>query len=157
MKILFIVYGKTTDSRLEGLTQEYVNRIGHYAPFEVVVIPGIKNAKNASERRQKEQERELLKGYIHEGDHIVLLDERGTELRSVDFASWLEKRMGSQARRLVFVSGGPYGFDPEVYALAHEMLSLSRMTFSHQMIRLLFTEQVYRALTILRGEPYHHK
>ncbi len=157
MKILFLVYGKTTDSRLEGLTQEYVGRIVHYAPFEVVVIPAIRNAKNVSEKRQKEQEWDILKGYIHEGDYIVLLDERGTELRSVDFASWMEKMMASSARRLVFVSGGPYGFDPEVYALANEKLSLSRMTFSHQMIRLLFTEQVYRALTILKGEPYHHE
>ncbi len=157
MKILFLVYGKTTDSRLEALTQEYVGRIVHYAPFKVVVIPCIRNAKNVSERRQKELERDLLKGYIHEGDYIVLLDERGTELRSVDFAQWMEKRMGSQARRLVFVSGGPYGFDPEVYNMAQEKLSLSRMTFSHQMIRLLFTEQVYRALTILKGDPYHHE
>ncbi len=157
MKIFFLVYGKTSDSRLDALTQEYVERIKHYVPFQMEVIPSLKNAKNLSESQQKEQEREQLKKRLSEGDCIILLDERGKEHRSVDFAQWLDRRIGSSARRLVFVSGGPYGFDQQVYDMAHEMLSLSRMTFSHQMIRILFTEQVYRALTILKGEPYHHE
>ncbi|MBQ8969344.1 MAG: 23S rRNA (pseudouridine(1915)-N(3))-methyltransferase RlmH [Bacteroidaceae bacterium] len=157
MKTTFIVIGKTTDKRIEQLTNEYIGRICHYMPFEMRVIPELRNAKNLSQEQQKEQEAELIKKALQPGDYIVLLDEHGKERRSVDFASWVEKRMATGPRRLVFIVGGPYGFAPQVYDLAQEKISLSQMTFSHQMIRLLFVEQVYRAMTILRGEPYHHE
>ena len=157
MKTLFIVIGKTTDKRLETLIDEYVQRINHYISFEIIVIPELKNAKNLSFERQKSEEAELLKRQLQPGDYLVLLDEHGRERRSVEFAQWMQKRMTAAPRRLVFVVGGPYGFAPEIHKMAQEEISLSLMTFSHQMIRLLFTEQVYRAMTIIRGEPYHHE
>ena len=157
MKTLFIVIGKTTDKRLETLIDEYVQRINHYISFEIIVIPELKNAKNLSFEQQKSEEAELLKRQLQPGDYLVLLDEHGRERRSVEFAQWMQKRMTAAPRRLVFVVGGPYGFAPEIHKMAHEEISLSLMTFSHQMIRLLFTEQVYRAMTIIRGEPYHHE
>ena len=157
MKTLFIVIGKTTDKRLETLIDEYVQRINHYISFEIIVIPELKNAKNLSFEQQKSEEAELLKRQLQPGDYLVLLDEHGRERRSVEFAQWMQKRMTAAPRRLVFVVGGPYGFAPEIHKMAQEEISLSLMTFSHQMIRLLFTEQVYRALTIIRGEPYHHE
>ncbi len=157
MKIDFLVFGKTSDKRIDSLTQEYVGRICHYVPFQIVVIPSLKNTKHLTECQQKEQECEQLKRFLRQGDYVVLLDERGAERRSIDFASWLQGRMVSGSRRLVFVSGGPYGFADQVYDIAQEKLSLSLMTFSHQMIRLLFAEQLYRAMTILKGEPYHHE
>lgn len=157
MKTLFIVIGKTTDKRLETLIDEYVQRINHYISFEIIVIPELKNAKNLSFEQQKSEEAELLKRQLQPGDYLVLLDEHGRERRSVEFAQWMQKRMTAAPRRLVFVVGGPYGFAPEIHKMAQEEISLSLMTFSHQMIRLLFTEQVYRAMTIIRGEPYHHE
>lgn len=157
MKSLFIVIGKTTDKRLETLIDEYVQRINHYISFEIIVIPELKNAKNLSFEQQKSEEAELLKRQLQPGDYLVLLDEHGRERRSVEFAQWMQKRMTAAPRRLVFVVGGPYGFAPEIHKMAQEEISLSQMTFSHQMIRLLFTEQVYRAMTIIRGEPYHHE
>ena len=157
MKTIFIAIGKTTDKRIATLTDEYIGRIGHYMPFEMQVIPELRNAKNLSQEQQKEQEGELLKKSIQPGDYVVLLDEHGQERRSMDFAQWIGKRMAAAPRRLVFVVGGPYGFAPQIYEMAQEEISLSLMTFSHQMIRLLFTEQVYRAMTIMRGEPYHHE
>lgn len=157
MKTLFIVIGKTTDKRLETLIDEYVQRINHYISFEIIVIPELRNAKNLSQEQQKSEEAELLKRQLQPGDYLVLLDEHGRERRSVEFAQWMQKRMTAAPRRLVFVVGGPYGFAPEIHKMAQEEISLSLMTFSHQMIRLLFTEQVYRALTIIRGEPYHHE
>ncbi len=157
MKTIFIVIGKTTDARIEQLTQEYISRIGHYFPFQMDVIPELRNAKNMSIDQQKEQESTLIKKSLQPGDYVVLLDEHGRERRSIDFASWLQKRMAASPRRLVFLVGGPYGFAPEIHRLAQEEISLSLMTFSHQMIRLLFVEQIYRAQTILRGEPYHHE
>ena len=157
MKTLFIVIGKTTDKRMEMLTDEYISRIVHYMPFEMQVIPELRNAKNLTFEQQKEQEAELIKKSLQPGDYIVLLDEHGKERRSIDFASWMEKRMAASPRRLVFIVGGPYGFSPQIHKLANEEISLSLMTFSHQMIRLLFVEQIYRALTILHNEPYHHE
>lgn len=157
MKTIFIVIGKTTDARIATLTSEYIGRISHYMPFGMTVIPELRNAKNLSQEQQKEQEAELIKKTLQPGDYVVLLDEHGRERRSIDFAQWMQKRMAAAPRRLVFVVGGPYGFAPQIYNLAQEKISLSQMTFSHQMIRLLFTEQVYRAMTILNGEPYHHE
>lgn len=157
MKITFMYVGRTTDKRLEALTDNYVERIKHYQPFEVAVVPELKNAKALNEAQQKEKEGELILKKLQESDYVVLLDEAGRELRSLEFADYIEKKQQSVPRRLVFVAGGPYGFSQEVYARCQDKLSLSRMTFSHQMVRLFFTEQVYRALTILRGEPYHHE
>lgn len=157
MKTLLIVIGKTTDARIESLTNEYVARIRHYAPFEIVVVPELRGTKSLTEAQQQAAEAESLKRLFEAGDYIVLLDEHGRERRSKDFASWVERRMSAAPRRLVFVVGGPYGFAPEIHKMAHEEISLSLMTFSHQMVRLVFAEQLYRAHTILRGEPYHHE
>lgn len=156
MKTVLIVVGKTTDKHIVACINDYVERIGHYMPFTLSVIPELKNTKSLSEQQQKEREGELILGTLQAGDVVVLLDEHARELRSVDFARWLERKQLS-ARRLVFVIGGPYGFSPAVYQRADEQLSLSKMTFSHQMVRLVFTEQLYRACTIIRGEPYHHE
>lgn len=157
MKILFLMIGKTVDKRLTTLIDEYAERVKHYMPFDMEVIPELKNTKALSAEQQKEKEGELLQKQLRDGDYIVLLDEGGKELRSIEFAIYLEKKQSQVARRLVFVVGGPYGFSPTLYKLAKEKISLSKMTFSHQMIRLFFVEQLYRAMTILRGEPYHHE
>lgn len=149
--------GKTVDKRLTTLIDEYAERVKHYMPFDMEVIPELKNTKALSAEQQKEKEGELLQKQLRDGDYIVLLDEGGKELRSIEFAVYLEKKQSQVARRLVFVVGGPYGFSPTLYKLAKEKISLSKMTFSHQMIRLFFVEQLYRAMTILRGEPYHHE
>ncbi len=157
MKVLFLVIGRTVEKRLTSLIDDYVQRVKHYVPFDMEVIPELKNTKALSAEQQKEREGELLQKQLHEGDYVVLLDEGGREFRSVEFADYLQKKQSVAARRLVFIVGGPYGFSPAVYALAREKVSLSKMTFSHQMVRLFFVEQVYRAMTILRGEPYHHE
>ncbi len=157
MKTIFLVIGKTTDKRIEQLTDEYIGRISHYMPFRLEVIPELRNAKNLSQEQQKEQEAELIKKSLQPGDYIILLDEHGKERRSIEFAQWMQKRMAASPRRLVFIVGGPYGFAPQIHKMAQEEISLSQMTFSHQMIRLLFVEQIYRAMTILNGEPYHHE
>ncbi len=157
MKILLLVVGKTTDKHLDTLINEYVGRVKHYIPFDLEVIPELKNAKALTFEQQKEREGELIVKSLRDGDYLVLLDEGGKEFRSIEFAQYLERKQTSVARRLVFVIGGPYGFSPKVYELAKEKISLSRMTFSHQMVRLFITEQIYRAMTILRGEPYHHE
>lgn len=157
MNILFLMIGKTVDKRLTTLIDEYAERVKHYMPFDMEVIPELKNTKALSAEQQKEKEGELLQKQLRDGDYIVLLDEGGKELRSIEFAVYLEKKQSQVARRLVFVVGGPYGFSPTLYKLAKEKISLSKMTFSHQMIRLFFVEQLYRAMTILRGEPYHHE
>mgnify|MGYP000468140996 CR=1 FL=1 len=157
MKLQFVVIGKTLDKHLDALIQEYAGRVKHYLPFEMEVIPELKNTKSLSFEQQKQREAELLQKTFREGDYVVLLDENGREFTSVEFASYLQQKQSVAARRLVFVVGGPYGFAPEIYALAKEKISLSRMTFSHQMVRLFFVEQLYRGLTILRGEPYHHE
>ena len=167
MKTLLIQVGKTVNKHFVAGINDYVERVNHYMPFELMTIPELKNfelmtipelknTKNLSEDQQKQAEGELILKMLQPSDTVVLLDEHGKEYRSVEFARWLEQKRNT-ARRLVFVIGGPYGFSPAVYARANEQLSLSKMTFSHQMIRLTFTEQVYRACTIIKGEPYHHE
>ena len=157
MKIALLMIGKTDARYFAEAIDEYRQRLTHYVPFEMQVIPDIKNAKSLSESQQKEREGEMLLKALQAGDYIVLLDERGKEMTSKQFASYLEKKMGSVSRRLVFIIGGPYGFSEALYKIANEKLSLSQMTFSHQMIRLIFAEQIYRAQTILHHEPYHHE
>ena len=156
MKTVLILVGKTTDKHFAAGIDDYASRISHYMPFEIVVIPELRNTKSLGEHQQKAAEGELILRQIQPSDTVVLLDEHGKERRSVEYARWLEQR-SMNARRLVFVIGGPYGFSPEVYQRADEKLSLSLMTFSHQMVRLIFTEQLYRACTIIKSEPYHHE
>lgn len=157
MKILFIQVGRTTDKRLADLTADYAARIGHYMPFETATVPDLRHTKALTREQQKGREGEGIARLLKEGDFVVLLDERGRELRSVELATYLQQKMNAPWRRLVFVIGGPYGFAKALYDRAGDKLSLSRLTFSHQMVRLFFTEQIYRALTILKGEPYHHE
>lgn len=157
MKTVLIVVGKTTDKHFIASIEEYVKRVNRYIPFAIEVVPELKSTKNLSEGEQKEREAELIRKALQPGDHVVLLDEHGNERTSMQFASWMQKRMAASPRRLVFLVGGPYGFAPAIHALGNEEISLSRMTLSHQMIRLLFVEQIYRAMTILNGEPYHHE
>lgn len=157
MRISLLVVGKTDSKILDELIGVYVGRIGHYVPFELKIIPDTKRSAKTTVQMQKEQEgRELLR-LIEPTDRVLLFDERGRAYTSVEFASMLQERMLSGQKRLVLVIGGPYGFSDEVYARANGQISLSRMTFSHQMVRLFATEQIYRAMTILRGEPYHHE
>ena len=149
--------GKTDEAYLEQGIAKYADRLKHYANFEMKVIADIKNRKTLTEEQQKKAEGELIAGQLQGGDTLVLLDERGKSLSSTQFAATLNKMMLSGCKRIVFVVGGPYGFDNEVYAKANDKISLSPMTFSHQMVRLVFVEQLYRAFTILKGEPYHHE
>lgn len=157
MKIVLTVVGKTTDKHFIASINEYVQRISHYVSFSIEVIPELKGTKNLSEKEQKDREGELILKSFQPGDYLVLLDEHGRERRSIEFAQWMQKKMAAGPKRLIFVVGGPYGFSEAVYAAAQEKVSLSQMTLSHQMIRLLFVEQIYRAMTILNGEPYHHE
>ena len=156
MKTTLILVGKTVNKHFIAGINDYVERIGHYMPFDIVTIPELKNTKKLTEQQQKTAEGELILKQLQPSDTVVLLDEHGKEMRSIEFAAWTEKKQLT-ARRLVYVIGGPYGFAEEVYKRANEMMSLSRMTFSHQMVRLVFVEQVYRACTIMKGEPYHHE
>ena len=156
MKITLLVVGKTTDSRIEALIQEYQKRLTHYLPFTLQVIPELKNTKALTSEQQKQAEGELILRTITPATDLILLDEHGKEYRSIEFADYIQKRMSS-GRDVVFVVGGPYGFSEAVYQRANGKISLSKMTFSHQMVRLFFVEQIYRAMTILRGEPYHHE
>ena len=156
MKIELIQVGKTTDKKFQDIIDDYVGRINHYIQFTVNTIPALKNAKSLSENQQKQAEGELILKMMQPSDTVVLLDEHGKEYRSIELAGWLEKKQ-QMARRLVFVIGGPYGFSEAVYKRADEKLSLSKLTFSHQMIRMIFTEQIYRACTIIKGEAYHHE
>ena len=155
MKTELIVVGKTNNSNFKACIEEYVNRISHYMPFHITVIPDVKNIKKTNDL-QKKAEGEQILSQLQPSDFVVLLDEHGKEYRSIELAKWLEHQQQSP-RRLVFVIGGPYGFSPEVYARANECLSLSKLTYSHQMVRLVFVEQLYRACTIIKGEPYHHE
>lgn len=157
MKVLFLVVGKTIDKHLNVLIDDYAKRVTHYMPFAMEVIPELKNTKALTPEQQKEREGELIQKQLRDGDYVVLLDEGGKEFRSVEFAAYVEKKQQQVARRLVFIVGGPYGFSSAIYSLAKEKVSLSKMTFSHQMVRLFFVEQFYRAMTILKGEPYHHE
>jgi 23S rRNA (pseudouridine1915-N3)-methyltransferase len=156
MKTELVMVGKTTDKHFQASTEEYVRRVSHYMPFSLTVIPELKATRSLSEEQQRQAEGEQILRLLQPGDTVVLLDEHGQELRSIELARWLEQKRQT-ARRLVFVIGGPYGFSPAVYARANEQLSLSRLTFSHQMVRLVFVEQLYRACTIIKGEPYHHE
>ena len=157
MKISLIVIGKTDASYFVDAINEYKNRLVHYIPFEMEIIPDIKNVKNLREEQQKEKEGELILKMLQPGDYLGLLDEHGKSFTSMEFATYLERKMHVVSKRLVFVIGGPYGFSEAVYKAASEKISLSKMTFSHQMIRLIFVEQIYRAMTILNNEPYHHE
>ncbi|NHF59354.1 23S rRNA (pseudouridine(1915)-N(3))-methyltransferase RlmH [Flavobacteriaceae bacterium TP-CH-4] len=157
MTIKLIAIGKTDSKPLQQLILEYESRLGHYVKFELETIPDIKNAKNLSEVQQKEKEGELILKRLRPTDHLVLLDENGKQYHSVDFSAYLQKKMNAGLKRMVLVIGGPYGFSDAVYKKSHELLSLSKMTFSHQMVRLFAIEQLYRAFTILRNEPYHHR
>lgn len=156
MKALLILVGKTKDKLYSHAIDDYKGRIGHYLPFDIVTIPELKNTSSLTEQQQKDKEGELILSHIQPSDVVVLLDERGVEQRSVEFAKWLQK-MQNTARRLIFIIGGPYGFSSQVYGRANHQESLSKMTFSHQMVRLIFVEQLYRACTIIKGEPYHHE
>ncbi len=157
MKIKLLVIGKTDDKNLLSLIQIYEQRLKHYIKFEIDIIPDIKNAKNLSEEQQKEKEGDLILNKIATTDNLILLDEKGYQFRSVEFSRFLQKKMNSGIKQLVLVIGGPYGFSEKVYQKASGKISLSKMTFSHQMIRLFVVEQIYRAFTILKNEPYHHE
>lgn len=157
MKIVLIVVGKTIQKHYITAINDYIERSNHYIPFDMEVIPELKNTKNLTQEQQKEKEGDLILKALQPGDMLVLLDESGKEFRSVEFASWLEKKMSIVNKRLVFLIGGPYGFAPKVYQAAQEKISLSKMTFSHQMVRLIFVEQLYRALNILNNGSYHHE
>ena len=157
MTIKLIAIGKTDNKNLQSLIDVYSKRLGHYIRFEFDIIPDIKNTKSLSETQQKQKECELILKQISITDVLILLDENGKQYTSVGFANYLQKHMNSGIKQLVFVIGGPYGFSDAIYQRANAKLSLSKMTFSHQMIRLFFIEQVYRAFTILRNEPYHHR
>ncbi len=156
MKTALILVGKTNDTHLQAIINDYAERITHYMPFEIIVIPELKNTKSLSEEQQKVREGELIMKQLTAQDTVILLDERGKQYRSLDFAKWIEKQQLT-ARRLVFVIGGPYGFSSTIYDRANGKISLSMMTFSHQLVRTIFTEQLYRACTIIKGEPYHHE
>ena len=156
MKILFLVIGKTDESYLETGISKFIKRLEHYIPFEMKVIPDIKNRKTLNEEQQKILEGDLILSQVAPGDDLILLDENGKTFSSVAFSQWIEKQMNTSTKRIIFVVGGPYGFSKDVYTKAKFKISLSEMTFSHQMIRLIFVEQLYRAFTIIKGEPYHH-
>lgn len=157
MQIKLIAIGKTDDKQLQQLIELYQNRLKHYIKFDLEVIPDIKNAKNLSEKQQKEKEGDLILKKISPTDILVLLDENGKQFTSMDFSTYLQKKMNTGIKQLVFVIGGPYGFSEAVYQKAQGKISLSKMTFSHQMIRLFIVEQIYRGFTILKNEPYHHQ
>lgn len=156
MNIKLIAIGKTDNKNLQALIDEYTKRLGFYIKFELDIIPDIKNVKNLSESEQKAKEGQLILGKIAPTDQLILLDENGKEFNSVGFSDFLQKKMNSGIKTLVFVIGGPYGFSEEVYQKAQGKVALSQMTFSHQMVRLFVIEQIYRGFTILNNEPYHH-
>jgi 23S rRNA (pseudouridine1915-N3)-methyltransferase len=155
--IKLIAIGKTDQKSLQALIEDYQKRLSFYIKFELEIIPDIKNVKNLSEQQQKEKEGDLILAKLAATDQLMLLDENGKSFSSVAFANELQKKMNAGIKTLVFVIGGPYGFSEEVYKKANGKISLSAMTFSHQMVRLFFIEQVYRGFTILRNEPYHHQ
>ena len=157
MKTTLLVVGRTVEQHFITAINDYVQRTKRYLSFEMEVIPELKNTKSLSMEVQKEKEGELILKALQPGDVVVLLDEGGKEMRSIEFADYMKRKMNTVNKRLVFIIGGPYGFSQKVYEAAHEKMSLSRMTFSHQMVRLIFVEQLYRAMTILNGGPYHHE
>lgn len=157
MNIELIVVGKTDMKEVEALVAMYTKRLNHYVKFAITTLADVRNTKNLSAAEQKRMEGEAILRLVTDSDHLMLLDEYGLELRSIEFADLLQKRMSAGTKRLVFVIGGPYGFSDAVYQRANSKLSLSKMTFSHQIVRAIFTEQLYRAFTILKNEPYHHE
>lgn len=157
MKIKLLAIGKTDDKNLQLLIQKYEKRLKHYIKFELEIIPDLKNVKNLSETEQKEKEGDLILARVGATDQLLLLDDKGESSSSIGFSKLMQKKMNAGIRQLVLVIGGPYGFSEAVYKKAQGQLSFSKMTFSHQMIRLFVVEQIYRAFTILRNEPYHHE
>lgn len=157
MKITLLSIGKTEDAYIKAGLDKYLKRLKHYTKLEVTELPELKNTKALTQEQQKTKEAELLFKKITSTDFVILLDEKGAELSSGQFAAYLDKKAIASTSNLMFIIGGPYGFDPSVYQRANDKLSLSRMTFSHQMVRLFFVEQLYRAYTIIKGEPYHHE
>ena len=157
MKIELAVIGKTSIGYLKQCIDEYIKRLKHYVPFEIKYIDDIKNTKNISEDQQKRTEGAKILSLLDKSDFVVLLDEHGKEYTSMQYSSYIQKRMLSGVKKVVFVIGGPYGFSQEVYDRANDKISFSKMTFNHEMIRLIFTEQLYRAYTIINHEPYHHE
>lgn len=157
MQIKLLAIGKTDNKQLQSLIDDYQKRLGHYIKFSLEILPDIKNVKNLSESQQKEKEGELILSKTQVSDKVILLDENGKQMDSLAFSSYLQKHMNSGIKQLIFVIGGPYGFSDAVYQRANGKLGLSQMTFSHQMVRLFFIEQLYRGFTILRNEPYHHR
>ncbi len=157
MTIKLVCVGKTDSAQLKSLLTTYEKRLGFYTKFEMEIIPDLKKAKNLTENQQKQKEGELILNKVQKSDFVVLLDENGKEFNSIQFSEYIQKRMNSGLKQLIFIIGGPYGFSPEVYERANAKIALSRLTFSHQMVRLFFIEQLYRAFTILKNEPYHHQ
>ena len=157
MNIELLVVGKTDMKEVEALVAMYTKRLNHYVRFAITTIADVRNTRKLSEAEQRRMEGEAILRLINDSDHVMLLDERGAELRSIEFAELLQRRMSSGIKRLVFVIGGPYGFSDALYQRANSSLSLSKMTFSHQIVRAIFAEQLYRAFTILSTEPYHHE
>lgn len=157
MTIKLVCIGKTDKKELEHLIKIYSDRLQHYIKFEFEIIPDLKKTKNLDENQQKAKEGELILAGVQNSDFVVLLDENGKQFSSESFSEYIQKRMNTGLKRLIFVIGGPYGFSEEVYQRADSKISLSKMTFSHQMVRVFFTEQLYRAFTILKNEPYHHR
>lgn len=156
MKIKLLAIGKTDKKNLQVFMDDYIKRLGFYISFELLIIPDLKKTKSLTETQQKQKEGELLLKHLDPSDEVILLDEKGKSYSSVDFSEMLQKKMNSGIKNLVFIIGGPYGFSEGVYSRAQGKVSLSAMTFSHQMVRLFFIEQLYRAFTILKNEPYHH-
>ncbi len=157
MKIILLSVGKTDKDSFSTLIKEYEKRVNRYTAFETIIVPDIKGSKKLPEKGQKALEGNNILKALQPTDYVVLLDDKGDEYSSTEFADFIEKKSHSVAKRMVFVIGGPYGFSDEIYSRANEKVSLSRMTFTHQMVRLIFTEQLYRAMTIMKGEPYHHE
>lgn len=156
MKILLVVVGKVSTKYIEDGIRVYTDRLTHYLPFEIKTLADLKSTKGLTQLQQKQKEGEMILSAVKPGDFVILLDERGKEMTSRGFAEMIDRRMAMVSRNIIFVVGGPYGFSEDVYSRADSSLSLSKMTFSHEMVRLFFVEQLYRAMTILRGEPYHH-
>lgn len=157
MNFELIVIGKTDSVEVARLVEEYKGRVEHYVRFNITTIPDVRNTRSLSEAQQKKVEGDAILGKLQPSDYVVLMDERGREYTSEEWAAWMQKRMAAGNKRLVFVIGGPYGFSQEVYDRADGLVALSKMTFSHQIVRAIFAEQLYRALTIINNEPYHHK
>lgn len=156
MKITLLTIGKTTQKNIDELIRMYAARVSHYVDFSVESIPDLRSTRGLTELQQKIREGEMILAALKPSDRVVLLDEKGREFTSREFSQEIQKRMSAADKRLVFVVGGPYGFSDSVYGRADALMSLSRMTFPHELVRVFFVEQIYRAMTILRGEPYHH-